>query len=303
MIGLEDLRAAVPSLTGKMTLRGLGASVEVFRDAYGIPHIRASNRRDAFFAQGFVTAQDRLWHMDYDRRRGMGRWAEVVGESALEQDKLMRRFRLEASARADYQASGEQTREMMDAYAQGVNAFIESANTLPVEYRITGTNPEPWQPWDGLVVYKVRHVLMGVFESKIWRAQVLKEVGPEKTAALFPGFQPGQLLILPPGTTYEGPLMNGLDELSRGLAALGSLNGSGGGSNSWALSGSRTASGKPLLAGDSHRALDTPNVYYQNHLACPYFDVIGLSFPGVLGFPHFGHNPWVAWCVTHTGAD
>ena len=303
MINDQDLKQAMPKIDGTVRLNGLDAPVEVYRDNFGIPHVRASRERDAFFAQGFVTAQDRLWHMDYDRRRGAGRWAEVVGVSALEQDELMRRFCLEASARGDYQAVEDHTRMILDAYASGVNAFIDSTTSLPVEYRITGSQPERWEPWDGLIVYKVRHILMGVFESKLWRARMVSKLGPERAAKLSPGYQPGQLLILPPGEVYSGPLEDGLVELSRGTAALNYLNENDGGSNSWAISGVRTASGKPLLAGDSHRALDTPNVYYQNHLACPEFDVTGLSFPGLPGFPHFGHNNWVAWCVTHTGAD
>ena len=303
MVTRQDLQEALPKLSGSIAVKGLTQPVEVLRDGYGIPHVRAANRRDAFFAQGFVTAQDRLWHMEYDRRRGLGHWAEVVGTAAVEQDITMRRFRLEASARADYRAVDSQTREMLDAYAQGVNAFIEATDALPIEYNIAGLKPEPWQPWDGLVVYKVRHVTMGVFESKVWRAQLVRALGPEKVAALFPGYQPGHLQILPPGATYTGALDDGLEALSRGASALNQLQETESGSNSWVVSGSRTASGKPILAGDSHRALDTPNVYYQNHLACPDFDVVGASFPGVPGFPHFGHNPWVAWCVTHTSAD
>jgi len=300
---IEDLQRNLPKLTGSVKLKGLTDLVEIYRDEYGIPHVRAANRLDAFYAQGFVTAQDRLWQMEFDRRRGMGRWAEVVGSSEVEQDKVMRRFRMEASAMDDYRAVGEETRSMLDAYAKGVNAFINSTDRLPVEYEIVGLEPEPWQPWDGLVVYKVRHIFMGVFESKVWRAQLVRGLGPEKAATMFPGYQPGHLLILPPGTPYDGPANDGLDQLSEGVSALNGLHETDSGSNSWAISGSRTASGKPLLAGDSHRALDTPNVYYQNHVACPEFDVIGLSFAGLPGFPHFGHNEWVAWCVTHTGAD
>ena len=299
----KGLKEALPQVTGTVKFPGLDGVTQVFRDSLGIPHIRASSQKDAFFAQGFVTAQDRLWHMEFDRKRGAGRWAEMVGESAVGQDKLMRRFRLEDSAKADYQASSPETREMFVAYASGVNAFIDSDSPLPVEYRITGLEPEPWQPWHGLVAYKVRHILMGVFESKVWRAQVVAKLGPEKASQLFPGFQPGYPVILPPGETYSGPLAHGLEELRQGAAALDYLSETDAGSNSWVLSGSRTASGKPILAGDSHRALDTPNVYYQNQLACPEFDVIGLSFPGVPGFPHFGHNANVAWSVTHTSAD
>ncbi len=303
----EDLRAALPELNGSVTLKGLSGRVEVHRDSLGIPHVRAPSQRDAYLAQGFVTAQDRLWQMEYDRLRGCGRWAEVAGPNAVAGDKLMRKFRLEASARADYLASAASTREMLDAYAEGVNALIKTSRSLPIEYRITGLRPEPWQPWDGLIVFKVRHILMGVFEAKTWRAQLLQKIGPEKLADMFPGYQPGQLLIMPPGETYAGPRDESLEELRAGAAALNlgkeSGNETGLGSNSWVLSGSRTASGKPLLAGDSHRALGIPNVYYQNHLACPDFDVVGLSIPGVPGFPHFGHNNWVAWCITHLSAD
>ena len=303
MITKEDLKGAIPNLTGTVKLKGLSATVEVYRDRWGIPHVRAENELDAFFAQGFVTAQDRLWHMEYDRRRGGGRWAEVVGETALEQDKLMRRFRLTASAKADYAAMDDHTKAVFDAYAAGVNAFIDGPDPLPVEYRITGVEAEPWQPWQSLVVYKVRHILMGVFESKVWRARMVRALGPERAGSLFPGYEPGHLQILPPGTVYPGPLDKGLKELAKGAESLNYLNEVDAGSNSWAVGGSSTATGKPLVAGDSHRGLDTPNTYYQNQMACPEFDVVGLSFPGVPGFPHFGHNQWVSWCVTHTAAD
>lgn len=307
VIDAQALRHALPTVTGTVELPGLKAQVEIYRDRWGIPHVTAANLADAFFGQGFATAQDRLWQMEFDRRRGSGRWAEVVGEAAVDQDVLMRRFRLVDSAKEDYQDAKGETRQMFDTYAQGVNAFIQSTGSLPVEYGITGLTPEPWEPWDGLVVYKVRHILMGVFESKVWRAQVVSKLGPEKAAMLFPGYQPGHLVILPPGEVYREGLDQGLDdgleESRRGAAALNYLNESEAGSNSWVLAGDRTATGKPILAGDSHRALDTPNVYYQNHLACPEFDVVGLSFAGLPGFPHFGHNANVAWSVTHTWAD
>ena len=313
-IGAAELKAAVPNLSGTLRLDGLKGPAKVYRDELGIPYVRAENEHDAFFAQGFVTAQDRLWHMEYDRLRGSGRWAEAVGDGALEQDKLMRRFRLAASAKVDYAAMDEHTRMVFDAYAAGVNAFIDGPDSLPAEYAIAGIRPEPWEPWHSLVVYKVRHILMGVFESKVWRARMVRGMGPEKAGKLFPGYEPGHLLILPPGTTHDGPLDQGLKELAEGAAALNYLSELDGGSNSWALGGQPpagdlggagvgTATGKPLVAGDSHRALDTPNAYYQNRVTCPEFDVIGLSFPGVPAFPHFGHNPWVCWCVTHTAAD
>ena len=303
MITGQDLKSAIPNLTGTIRLKGLEGTVKVFRDKYGIPRIKAESESDAFFAQGFATAQDRLWHMEYDRRRGSGRWAEAVGQQGVAQDTLMRKFRLTASAKGDYQVMDPHTKSVFDAYASGVNAFIEKGGALPIEYQITGLEPEPWQPWDGLIAYKVRHIFMGVFESKVWRARMVRDMGPKAAGRLFPGVEPGYLMILPPGSTSPGPLDEGLKELAEGASQLNYLSEMDSGSNSWVLGGAETSTGKPILAGDSHRALDTPNSYYQNQVACHAFDVVGLSFPGVPGFPHFGHNGRVSWSVTHTAAD
>jgi len=299
----DDLKAALPALTGTVHLKGLEGPIDIYRDRLGIPHIFARSVHDAFFAQGFVHAQDRLWQMDYDRHRAYGRWAECVGSSAVAQDVLFRRFRLEASAKADYAAINAETRAMFDAYAAGVNAFMYATTRLPIEYRLVDATPDPWQPWDACAVFKGRHIQMGVWQVKLWRARLLRHLGPELTAKLCEGYQTGQPLIVPPAMDFEGSVLNGLKALQEGEGALALLSELDAGSNSWAVSGSRTATGRPLLAGDPHRALDTPNVYYQNHVACPDFDVIGLSFAGIPGFPHFGHNQAVAWCVTHAYTD
>jgi penicillin amidase len=302
-LGRADLTAAVPALAGAVRLPALSARAEVWRDPQGIPHVRAASFHDAFLAQGFVHAQDRLWHMEYDRRRAYGRWAEYAGPGALAQDTLLRRFRLGASARADYAAVNAEARAMLDAYAAGVNGFLRTTATLPIEFGLLGARPEPWAPWDCLAVFKVRHVLMGVWQLKAWRGRLVRHLGAARAARLCPGTQPNPMLIVPPGVEYRGPAADGLAELTQGESVLAHLADWDGGSNNWAVAGRLTASGKPLVAGDPHRALDVPNVYYQNHVACPEFDAIGLSFPGVPGFPHFGHNAAVAWCVTHTGAD
>lgn len=306
----EDLRAALPDTTTSFRLPGLTGSLTIYRDAYGIAHVRAQNPHDAFFGQGFATAQDRFWHMDSDRRRAYGRWAACVGEAGIAQDMMMRRLDIGATVQGDYAALNTATRAMLDAYTAGINAFLQTTPTLPVEYSLlvgkeqAASLVEPWQPWDCLAVFKVRHILMGVFEGKLWRTRLVQALGAAKAARLLQGYQPGHLVIVPPGAVYDGAVLDGIDELSRHLDALEWLREDAeAGSNNWVLGGNRTLSGKPLLAGDPHRGLDTPNVYYQNHLACPEFDVIGMSFPGCPGFPHFGHNAYVAWGVTHAGAD
>jgi penicillin amidase len=300
---MDDLRAAVPDLAGTLCLRGLEHSVQIYRDRLGIPHIQAHSVYDALFAQGFVHAQDRLWQMDYDRHRAYGRSAEYLGISVLRPDQFLRRLRLEASARADYEAVEPGTRAVLEAYAAGVNAFLQTTTRLPIEYHLLDTTPEPWQPWDACAVFKVRHVFTGgVWQVKLWRARLLRRLGPELTAKLYRSDSSGEPLIIPPGMDYQGPRLNGLDELQAGEATVGLVPDLDG-SNSWVIAGQRTATGHPLLAGDPHRALDTPNVYYQNHLACPAFDAVGLSFPGVPGLSHFGHNRALAWCVTTAMVD
>jgi penicillin amidase len=300
----ESLRAAVPDLARPHTMRGLDGPVAIHRDAHGIPHLRAGSEHDAHFAQGFVHAQDRLWHMEYDRRRAYGRWAEALGPAGLPEDRMMRRFRIGPALPKIYETLRAETRAMLEAYAQGVNAFLESEPPLPVEFALTGVKPQPWLPLDSLAVFAVRHILMGVWEAKLWRARMLHAMGPEKVAAFHPGYAPGQLVIVPPDGRYGGAPLQAYETLKDALAHLTYLrHGNADGSNNWVLGGARTASGKPLLAGDPHRALDVPNVYYQNHVACEAFDAIGFSFPGVPGFPHFAHTARVAWAITHGSAD
>jgi penicillin amidase len=299
----DGLQRALPDTSSTYRMPGLNGAVEIIRDKYGIPHIKATTVHDAFFGQAFATAQDRLWHMDYDRRRAYGRWAEFAGKTALDGDIQMRRFQVLASVRRDYRALSGEANAMLDAYAQGVNAFIRSTKAFPAEYALVSGKPEKWQPWDCLAVFKMRHMLMGGYEEKLWRARLVNVLGPEKAAELYRGYLPGQMLIVPPGAAYDGPEADGLAEFQRLRQEVAWLSETDSGSNNWAVSGSRTASGKPLVAGDPHRGLDTPNVYYQVQMACPEFDAIGLSFPGFPGLPHFGHNASVAWCVTHAMSD
>lgn len=300
-IGQAELEAALPDLTGTVTVQGLEGPVEIVRDRHGAPHVRAGSLHDAFFAQGFVHAQDRLWQMEFDRRRASGRWAELVGKAALDSDVLMRRLDLDASARADYEAFDDETKEMFDAYAAGVNAFIDTTDTLPIEFTLLGIEPQRWEPWQSGAIFKVRHVLMGNWGSKLWRARLLLALGQEMVTKIGVRGAGDGIVIVPPGQEYRAALAD-MSELMPGIEALSDAPDLGG-SNNWAIHGNRTASGKPMTAGDPHRFLDVPNVYYQCHIACPEFDVVGYNFAGIPGFPHFAHNQHVAWCITHAMAD
>ncbi|QQS10815.1 MAG: penicillin acylase family protein [Rhodospirillales bacterium] len=289
---------------GAQRVAGLSAPVDIFRDPQGIPHIRAGCAADAWFGQGYAHAQDRLWQMDAARRRAVGRWAEWGGPSGVASDALARRLDVAGASRRDLAAMGAEGRAMLDSYAAGVNAFIVQGR-LPIEYTLLGEAPEPWEAWHSIAAMRQRGFLMGSVWFKLWRAAALRAIGPDQLSKLRYDDGGGDLLCIPPGIEAARWIAT-LSELAPALeavAALGAVDATGGGSNNWALSPSRTATGRPMLAGDPHRVLEIPNMYTQAHVACDTFDAIGLTVPGVPGFPHFGHNGRVAWCVTHAFMD
>ena len=302
-ISEADLRNALPDVNTDQKLEGIVSGATIHRDKWGIPHITAGNEPDLFFAQGFATAQDRLFQMDYDRLRCLGRSAEHLGERGVAQDRLMRRRALKIVSKRDLEVCSVEAQAMIKAYTAGVNAFIESSEPLPVEYILTGTKPEKWEDWHCILVYKVRNTAEGSFQAKLWLAKLAAEIGPGRVAAISPGSQPGALMTVPPGAEYSGEALNAIEELIIVVNATESLRETDGGSNGWAISGDRTESGLPLVAGDSHRGLEVPNVYYQIHLQSPDFQMLGHSIPGVPMAMHFAHNDHVGWGMTHGGAD
>jgi len=306
MITENDLLKALPDMTSTKTFENLSKNVEVFRDQWGIPHIKADSEKDLFFTQGFVTAQDRLWHMDYDRHRGLGRWCEWVGNidsSNLSQDILMRKLSLERAAKADYEVSRPDTKMMVDSLTDGINAFIADTENLPIEYRLLDETPELWEPWHSFLVYKCRNMLMGTFDMKLWRARLVKALGPKRASELFRGYPFDHLVTTPPGVSHQENNYTPYDELAYAWRELNNVNELDSGSNAWVVGGDKTVSGLPLVAGDSHRGLDTPNVYYQIHLSCSNWRISGYSLPGVPGAPHFSHNEYVGFGMTHGVAD
>jgi len=307
VVDARMLAEALPPLDGVLKVPGLAGPVEILRDTHGIPHLRAGSTGDAWFALGFVHAQDRLFQMELTRRRALGRAAEWLGAGAAEADILVRRLGMEAACRRDHAALGDAARAMLDSYAAGVNAFIASGAPLPVEYTLLEARPEPWEGWHSIAVMRRLGLLMGSIWFKLWRAAALPVVGAAQVGSLRYDDGGRDLLCIPPGVEAErfeadlAALAPAIRALLDSLGVQGDE--TGGGSNNWAVGPSRSGTGRPVLAGDPHRVFEIPNMYAQHHVACDAFDMIGLTVPGVPGFPHFAQNGRVAYCVTHAFMD
>ncbi len=243
----------------------------VDRDARGVSHISAASLEDALFVQGFVTAQDRLWQMDSLRRWAAGRLSEVAGVQALEEDRRNRALRLERLAEDHSQRLPPQERVAFAAYARGVNFFLEThSGRLPLEFTIMAYEPRPWRIVDSILVgLQMFNTLTMTWRQELKKDNLRAAGEPEKVNFLFPvraGWEP-----LP-------------------------------GSNAWVMAGSRTATGRPILAGDPHLAYSIPGIWYLTHLKAPEIDVAGATIPGLPGVI-VGHNQSIAWGVTNLAYD
>ncbi len=332
VIGPLTVRRSFPRTAGELRMPGLDAPVEIFRDAYGIPHIYASTEHDLFFAQGYVHAQDRFWQMDFWRHIGSGRLAEMFGEAQLETDKFLRTLGWARVAQAELDQLEPTAIRILEYYAAGVNAYLSErqGSALSLEYAILALlnpdyRPEPWQPLHSLTWAKVMAWdLGGNMDSEIERALLLKSLTPEQLAEIIPAYPADHPVIVPapnvglqpPDRAFAQtdwaiqalPLLKEIARKSANLETLLGLQGNAIGSNNWVISGARTNTGKPLLANDPHLGVQMPSIWYEVGLhcqpkgdGCPY-NIVGFSFAGAPGVI-VGHNDRIAWGVTNVGPD
>jgi penicillin G amidase len=296
------MRRPLPKYKGEVSLQGLHEAVEVISDRYGVPHIYAQNEDDLFYAQGYVHAQERLWQMELNRRVGSGRLSELFGELALEADRFARRLGMHRAAAAGLDQLSAHSRRILDAYARGVNAYIEqNQRNLPVEFTILRFRPDPWQVTDTIQWSKMMGWnLGGNWETEVIRARLIAKLGAERAAKLEAGYDPQHPLIVPPGVVYQGVNLNMLEQYEqlKLLSGFGIL----GGSNNWTVDGTMTTTGFPILCNDPHLGQVAPSIWYECHLAAGDIDVVGASFPGAPGIV-IGHNQRVAWGLTNAVSD
>jgi penicillin amidase len=312
-----------PQVDGTLRVAGLKSQVEIVRDPMGVPHIYADNGDDLFFAQGYAHAQDRLRQMEYNHRIGHGTLSDMFGAATIKQDRYLRTMGLARAARADLAQLSADEKRPFEMYARGVNAFVEThRDNLPIEFTILGIKPAPWEPLDSLVWAKVMaYNLGGNYETELLRASLIEKFGAAKAKELLPPYPATGPFIIPPeakeyqaqiqSPKFENPnLLIGTPDLGRIVqidASLG-LRQPGVGSNNWVIDGTKSTTGKPILANDPHLGIQMPSIWYENGLhcvrqndACPY-NVAGFTFPGAPGVV-IGHNDRIAWGVTNVGPD
>ena len=326
--------SALPQLDGKVALHGISSKVRVVRDDHGVPTIEAATLEDLFFAQGYVTAQDRLWQMDMMRRAAAGELSEVIGEATVKMDREERILGLRLAAEAAEKNVSVRDRAYFDAYARGVNSFLEShRNHLSLEFRLLKYSPRPWTVIDSLLVgaRMVQDLNHYSNPPSLTREKILAKLGPELTADLYVN---SSWRDRPPTEVRridQDPAASSGDEdddddeevdpesgNSRLISALASdlplttaaelasafsveeSDSFRPGSNNWVVAGQHTVSGKPLLSNDMHLDHQMPNLWFEAHLKSGDFDVAGVTLPGV-PFVIVGHNQRIGWGFTNVG--
>lgn len=302
------IKVAEPVYSGEVDVAGLQAPVRVQVGPHGVPTVQADSLRDLLFAQGYLVARERMWQMDLMRRVAGGRLAEVLGPKALDMDRLFRTLGLNATARRALADLDGPDREMLEAYAEGVNAYREGAGgSLPIEYRIAGFEPVPWGPEDSLLIGAfMAWTLSYNLREELTFLRVAARVGPERARELFP---PDPQIPAPPvSPDLPADLFASVLELAERVTALVEGPGRwglpvpGAASNAWVLTGRHSADGSALLANDPHLAASMPGIWYELELVGPGLHVAGLSLPGI-PLVMIGHNEDLAWGFTTAMAD
>jgi penicillin amidase len=316
------VHSALPQLDGRLQISGLSAPVTVTRDGHGVPTMEAANLEDLFFAQGYVTAQDRLWQMDVMRRYGGGELSEILGEGLLKIDREQRILGLRSAAKKSLEMAGTRDRAYYEAYARGVNAYLAThKDRLPIEFRILRYTPKPWLAEDSVVIANsmVKDLNYHYFFDALDREKILAKLGPALTADLYvnhsfhdrPPTVMREDLSEPDSATGDSdddddddddPTDNSVTQEEVPATALAAqteglpVNGS----NDWVVSGAHTVTGKPLLSNDMHLGHQMPNLWYEAHLHAGSLDVAGVTLPG-MPYVIVGHNQRIAWGFTNVG--
>lgn len=302
--------SSLPRISGPLTLPTLAAAVDIVRDHEGVPHIYAQEEGDAYFALGFVHAQDRLWQMEVDRRIASGTLAEILGKDALNVDLFLRTLGVHRSAERQVAHLNAETRSALSRYSAGVNAFLAQRHgALPIEFLLTGAPaPKPWTPADSESwLIMMSWDLSGNWHHELLRMRLAARLSKRQIDEFLPPYLGNHGVPdspLPTGDyTQRYRMLGAIQEMASALPAIAPAGLQPGiGSNNWVVDGAHSESGKPLLANDPHLSLSAPSLWYFAHMSAPGLETIGATLPGI-PFVVLGHSASIAWGFTNTGPD
>ncbi|WP_172328710.1 penicillin acylase family protein [Mangrovicoccus sp. HB161399] len=300
---------SLPDYDDSFTLEGISAPVEIVRDTYAVPHIVGAADEDVYFGLGFAHAQDRLWQMTMFRRTAQGRLSELFGERTAGIDDLLLRLGLYKAAEASLAVQSPETKRALEAYAAGVNAWIDQVNDRALgrgapELFLFGADVARWRPADSLAVMKLMGLQLSThLSSEVQRARVALVLPPERVKDILPE-SPQTVAALEDFASLfpAGPAKDAPYDLAQAFLSPLPAPGAAGASNAWAASGKRSASGGPLLANDPHLELTAPSIWYLAELQLPGGGVIGGTIPGMPNVL-IGRNADFAWGLTSAYLD
>jgi penicillin G amidase len=295
-------RRSLPRTSGRLSVAGVEESIEIVRDRWGMPTVRARTPADLWFGQGFCHGQDRLWQCEINRRVCSGRIAEFAGREGLPVDRLMRTLGLRRVAlREEAELEGE-LRSLLDAYCAGLNAAVAAASAPPAEFQLLRLGWEAWRPADMLAGGKLLSFGLSTnWERELLRADLVRALGEEKAAIIDPTYPRGNPVVVHPGEGFTGDGIGLAEQIGRVREQIG-LASAASGSNNWAVSAGRSATGGALMAGDPHLPSGMPGVWYEIALELDGRTCRGASIPGLPGI-QMGQNDDVAWSFTNVMAD
>ncbi len=296
--------SSLPQEDGLLSVRGAGTNIEVMRDTLGVPYVVAKSDSDAYFALGFVHAQDRLFQMEMYRRLGEGKLSEVFGRKTLGIDELFRTLRFTEMADSIYGSCSPISKDILRWYSNGVNSYLSTAKALPAEFSILQFDPDQWRPQDCIVVARLMAWELNIsWWTKPVFGEIYNKLGPDTAALLIPLFNLTTKSLHMPRRKSVGALDNFIDLNSDAMSFIdGARTPDGVGSNNWTISSVRTNTRSPILCNDPHLALSQPSKWYYVSMNSPESDVLGVTLPGTPGIV-IGRNDDISWGMTNVMAD
>ncbi|PID57452.1 MAG: penicillin amidase [Ignavibacteriae bacterium] len=298
------LNDVLPEYSGTIEVKNIKNNIKIYRDKNAVPFIEAANEMDAYFALGYLHAQERLFQMDLTRRAGEGKLSEIFGNKTLFFDKMFKTFGLRKLVNQNYKKYDDTTKKMLKAYANGVNEFIENnEDKFTIEFDILNYNPAKWEPQHSLLIGKLMAWELNVsWWSDIALSRLIQKFGKERVKDILPTFDENSPTIIPDNLNQYSQLPLDLIKLDREFRKFIGSEGTHIGSNNWVVNSKKSSSGQPIIANDPHLAFSAPSKWYVANIETPKLKVSGFTLPGVPGVI-IGKNENISWVVTNVMVD